>query len=113
MRQDDDGMFIPAPPRRGGGFCTIRRMIRIACIALLCLPVPLALGDTAPMRVTTDTAAYCQALARDADRTTSPPAEARRLEIEGEAMCDHGQVVAGIRRLRQALAVIRAHHKHP
>ena len=62
--------------------------------------------------VTSDTSAYCEVLM---DRITGitrataapPPTAAAMLSEEGERMCVHGQIRAGILRLRRALEIMR------
>ena len=65
-------------------------------------------GQTAPMRVTTDTAEYCRQLDDRLSRTLSatsrrPSPEVEELANDGRRMCDQGEIRAGILRLRQAL----------
>ncbi len=59
--------------------------------------------DEAPLTVTTDTRAYCAALARRVSARDGLSEEARRLAADGRAMCDEGRVRGGIVRLRRAL----------
>lgn len=60
-----------------------------------------------PMPVLTDTPEYCNQLERRIrDRPNRPP-EVIRLTNEGHQMCDHGEVRAGILRLRRALGLLR------
>ena len=65
-------------------------------------------GQTAPMRVTTDTAEYCHQLddrlAHALSTTSKPPSpEVEELASDGRRMCSQGEIRAGILRLRQAL----------
>ncbi|HEY4041410.1 MAG TPA: hypothetical protein VGM32_06150 [Rhodopila sp.] len=70
-----------------------------------------ALVQTSPMEITTDTPEYCRklldrmsSLARLA--TTPLPREVTDLTSEGQRMCDHGQTRGGIMRLRSALMIM-------
>jgi hypothetical protein len=67
-----------------------------------------ALGAVAatehPVRVTTDSSAYCQQLsARLADAPRSAEEPARSLAEEGQRLCQTGHVRTGIAKLRRAL----------
>jgi hypothetical protein len=84
---------------------------------VLCLVIPgvtavAARGeDNPPAVIITDTEAYCDHLQQMiGDRALHVP-DARRLFAEGRRMCDHGEVRAGIARLRQALIIVR--HRAP
>ncbi len=81
-----------------------------SAIALAVAPARLQAADPPadrPMAVTTDTAEYCATLARLAGGAPNPPADARRLLVEGKEMCDRGEIRGGIARLRRALVVER------
>jgi len=82
-------------------------MLRFALVAAIALPaaVPAAARDTGnPLRVTTDSIAYCQELAMrvvaQPGATTEP---VRSLTEEGKRLCATGHVRTGIAKLRRAL----------
>lgn len=80
------------------------------------LVAAIALGAAAPAGpwpVTTDTLAYCELLSRRAATFRHPTADAKRLARDGEEMCDHGAVRAGITKLRHALVMMHADHSPP
>lgn len=63
-------------------------------------------------RVTTDTAAYCDALRAEVENArmraaSAVQAEVITLETEGAHLCRAGQVRGGIIRLRRALSLMR------
>jgi hypothetical protein len=65
----------------------------------------------APMEVTTDTPEYCEHLVnrvRDLVEIAAPPPprEVANLSVEGQRMCEHGQIRGGIMRLRRALMLM-------
>jgi hypothetical protein len=64
-----------------------------------------------PAIILTDTEEYCDRLQQMIGDRAAHVTEARRLFIEGRRMCDHGEVRAGIARLRQALIIVR--HRVP
>ena len=88
----------------------------------LVLTLPLALGQPAalsqsvegapvpPLRVTTDTAEYCNDLAGRiaAEQRGRPDAvpEVQQLAQQGQQMCDTGPIRAGLWRLRRALLML-------
>ena len=78
------------------------------CLQAASLPV---YGQGAPQRVTTDTPEYClQLLDRVSElarSTAHPPQQATELSAEGQRMCDQGQTIGGILRLRRALVMLR------
>ena len=90
----------------------------VATAALwLCLGLLPASGqgvtvDSDRMRVMSDTPEYCwhlaDEIAANQRETRGLPPEVRMLAREGQRMCDHGLIVAGIRRLRRALLLLRA-----
>lgn len=55
------------------------------------------------MTVTSDTAAWCTRLAAQMQQAADPPEEALGLWDDGVRLCRHGDVRAGIDRLRRAL----------
>ncbi len=66
----------------------------------------------APLVVLTDTVEYCDQLRHRVQEHKARPEEAERLFIEGRQMCDHGEVRAGVNRLRRALRILN-HHAAP
>jgi hypothetical protein len=81
---------------------------------LLCALPPLvaatARGEEPPPAVIlTDTEEYCDHLQHLIGDRAAHVTEAHRLFVEGRRMCDHGEVRAGIARLRQALILVRHH----
>lgn len=64
-------------------------------------------ADRQPVEVTTDSADYCEALARRVPRPPLASPEVTRLRREGTALCDSGHLQGGIMRLRRALLLSR------
>jgi hypothetical protein len=58
--------------------------------------------------ITSDTLDYCHSLADKMQAAQEIPADARVLLIEGRAMCEHGHVVGGLRRLRLAMLIMHS-----
>jgi hypothetical protein len=92
---------------------------RVACLASLvgvgvaiCLVLSGSGGTlSSPMRVTTDTPAYCQLLlerVRELARMAAEPPreEASGLADEGRRLCAGGEVRAGLVRLRHAVMIV-------
>ena len=113
--------FVTFATADGETFCDKKPVMspihRIASTALLTASLGLLAGtamqagaQTAPLEVTTDTAAYCQHLsvqvAKRAKTMKSPPPDVIRLSDEGERLCDEGQVRGGIQRLRRAWMIM-------
>jgi hypothetical protein len=66
-------------------------------------------GPARPMSaeyVTSDTVGYCDTLADKMQAARDMPADARALLVEGRAMCEHGRVVGGLRRLRLVMMIM-------
>ncbi len=61
-----------------------------------------------PECITSDTPAYCAKLARQMNALSYMPPHARTLRAEGQAMCEHGQVRAGLARLRRAMVIVHS-----
>ncbi|WP_439598127.1 hypothetical protein [Falsiroseomonas sp.] len=88
-----------------------RRIIRrmrvlffLLVLALLWSMPSVRLRAEAPLRVTSDSAAYCRELAGRIAALPAPrPAEEGRLVEEGLRLCDSGHVRTGIARLRRAM----------
>ena len=78
------------------------------CLVVPAFPAATVRGEEYPPAVIlTDTVEYCDHLQRlIGDRAARTP-EAHRLFNEGRRMCDHGEIRAGIARLRQALILVR------
>lgn len=94
--------------------------MRIAILALVplcfgagCLVAGLraahAQAAPAAVTVTSDSASYCDDLARRLPQAAS--VEVARLWREGKTMCDQGHVRSGIMQLRRALQLARAEKK--
>ena len=77
-------------------------------IALLSVPLAAAAAD-GPVRVTTDSTAYCAELAgRLAEQPYGLVEPARSLAEEGLRLCGTGHVRTGIAKLRRALRAAQA-----
>jgi hypothetical protein len=75
-------------------------------------------GESAPIRVTTDTAEYCRELgdlvARTLGSTSAPPSpDVEELSGEGRRMCEKGEVRGGILRLRRAFVLLQMSESAP
>ena len=80
-----------------------------SCVALGPLGVPVVDGQTPVEQVTTDTPEYCLHLLerlRQIEHSRPPPQEVSFLTDQGKLMCDHGQIRAGITRLRRAMQIM-------
>jgi len=78
-------------------------MLRLAIVTAIAWPIVTPASEL-PLRVTTDSAAYCQELAMRV--TVQPNATAepvRSLAEEGTRLCHTGHVRTGIAKLRRAL----------
>jgi len=82
-----------------------RAMVRTASLLLLiAMPVSAAVSTERPIRVTTDSSAYCRELAvRLASHPGAEQPPVRSLAEEGQRLCDTGYVRTGIAKLRRAL----------
>jgi hypothetical protein len=79
---------------------------------------PSSSGQSIPMRVTTDTAEYCESLAAQVERAEHarrPHAErseyieqVRELAAEGHHMCAEGLIRSGLTRLRRAWMILQS-----
>jgi hypothetical protein len=88
----------------------IRLLRAAAAVAALCAVCPgLYAQDVPTAPITTDTAEYCVDLQHMVQQRGSRLPEVRKLFNEGRRMCDHGEIRAGITRLRQALILSRHH----
>jgi hypothetical protein len=65
--------------------------------------------EAAVPAITTDTLEYCVNLQQMVVQRGSRLPEVHKLLNEGRRMCDHGEIRAGIARLRQALILSRHH----
>jgi hypothetical protein len=84
-------------------------MLRAGTLLLVLALLPGAGRGEQPMRVTTDSSAYCAELTqRVAAQTAAMPASAVALAEEGERLCRTGHVRTGIAKLRRALRVQQA-----
>jgi hypothetical protein len=78
--------------------------MRTTIVAFALLVAPPVLATEHPLRVTTDSAAYCGELAvRVAAQPGASQEPVRSLAAEGKRLCDTGHVRTGIARLRRAL----------
>jgi hypothetical protein len=81
-------------------------------VGLVFLVLSVGAGEAAsemPLRVTTDSSAYCTELAaRFAAQATVSPEPVRTLAEEGQRLCDTGHVRTGIAKLRRALRATQA-----
>jgi hypothetical protein len=86
------------------------RPILLAAVLATPYVVPTApAAELPPVRVTTDSAAYCQELAvRVATQSGPANTTARMLAEEGQRLCDTGHVRTGIAKLRRALRASQA-----
>jgi len=92
----------------------VRSMAPVAvwlCLGLLPASSQGLLADSDRMQVMTDTPEFCWHLvnkvaAAQRDPHDVPP-DVRMLAREGQRMCDHGLIKAGILRLRRALMLLR------
>jgi hypothetical protein len=81
-------------------------MIRASPLAALLIATSLATPASTkqPVRVTTDSSAYCSELqSRLADQPGARAEPARSLAREGRKLCESGHVRTGIAKLRRAL----------
>jgi hypothetical protein len=91
---------------------TLARRCLLAGLVPWC-GIAAAAAQTAPLRVTTDSAEYCATLSdqvRQIRRARQPgpvPWEVRELTHEGRRMCNEGHIRPGILRLRRALQMLR------
>jgi hypothetical protein len=72
------------------------------------LAVLLLLGPGQPFAdetITSDTVDYCNALATRLEQRDMPP-NARVLLAQGQAMCERGHVMGGLRRIRLAMMIV-------
>ena len=86
-------------------------MLRAGPLLVLLIATPLAAATSTehPVRVTTDSTAYCQELAvRLAAQPGSGAEPARSLGEEGQRLCGTGHVRTGIAKLRRALRAAQA-----
>ena len=78
-------------------------------LAAAACPVPGRAQEQPGLALTTDTPAYCAQLARQVEARHSTMMDVQRLLAEGRQMCDHGEIMGGVKRLRRALVLL--HHK--
>ena len=96
-------------PPRIGAMASLLPAVHVALfIALLSVPLAAAAAD-GPVRVTTDSTAYCAELAgRLAEQPYGLVEPARSLADEGLRLCGKGHVRTGIAKLRRALRAAQA-----
>jgi hypothetical protein len=80
-------------------------MLRFVPLVLVLLAAPAALpaATEMPVRVTTDSGAYCQELLVRVASQPNPGSDSRILAEEGKRLCETGHVRTGIAKLRRAL----------
>ncbi len=81
----------------------VRRLTFILLVALITRPA----SADAPVVVTTDTAEFCALLASKIDQDTDASFDVIALAAQGKSLCAHGNIRAGIARLRRALLAVR------
>jgi hypothetical protein len=87
----------------------MRRAVPLALLLLAAAPFAKAAATDHPVRVTTDSSAYCVALAARLAKQPQGEAEAARsLAAEGQRLCETGHVRSGIAKLRRALRAAQA-----
>ena len=96
-------------PPRIGAMASLLPAVHVALfIALLGVPLAAAAAD-GPVRVTTDSTAYCAELAgRLAEQPYGLVEPARSLAEDGLRLCGKGHVRTGIAKLRRALRAAQA-----
>jgi hypothetical protein len=78
-------------------------------VAIGVMPLPAAASPDGPVRVTTDSTAYCAELVgRLAEQPYGRAEPARSLAEEGQRLCGKGHVRTGIAKLRRALRAAQA-----
>lgn len=86
--------------------------------ALICLLGTCLAGSPraqAPLpELTTDTPEYCARLHAKLGQlvrqaSSPPPADVVHLSVQGQEMCDRGQIRAGVQRLRRAMVIMKQH----
>ncbi len=75
--------------------------------ALLVFGVNSASRADDPECITSDTPAYCEQLATKMNTLGSMPPRAHALWLQGQALCERGQIRAGLARLRRAMIIAR------
>ena len=93
---------VPSPIR-------VALLLALAVLALAVLPLPADASPDGPVRVTSDSTAYCAELAsRLAEQPHGHAEPARSLAEEGQRLCGKGHVRTGIAKLRRALRAAQA-----
>lgn len=93
---------------------TARGLIAVFAILILADPRAIAGPLGVQAEVTSDTPAYCQQLAQRVHTLAAPgpeAAEATDLADAGHRLCQEGNVIGGIRRLRRALVIELGTHQ--
>ncbi len=87
----------------------MRRAFPLVLLLLSAAPFAMAAATDHPVRVTTDSSAYCTELAvRLAKQPRSDAEPAKSLAAEGQRLCESGHVRSGIAKLRRALRATQA-----
>jgi hypothetical protein len=81
---------------------------RFALLLAAATPLTVAAATEQPLRVTTDSSAYCLELAnRLAGQPGATTISVRSLADEGQKLCETGHVRTGIAKLRRALRALQ------
>jgi hypothetical protein len=92
------------------------RVVLAVALGLMAVPGVGILADEDPAEITSDTPAYCTALAQRLavmvdESHQAPETEVVHLWSEGQRLCEHGQVRMGITRLRKAVWLLNHHDR--
>lgn len=79
----------------------LRRILLL--VALVAAPAALSAATESPVRVTTDSTAYCRELVVRVSAQPNAASDVRSLAEEGQRLCETGHVRTGIAKLRRAL----------
>jgi hypothetical protein len=82
------------------------RKTALVAVALVFVVCGATLADD-PECITSDTPAYCAKLALKMNTLGAMPPHAHALWLQGQAMCERGQIRAGLARLRRAMIIVR------
>lgn len=107
----NDPAFTPPKADGAPGSPKIGAMRRwhLSLPLLIAAPLGAVAATEPPVRVTTDSSAYCMELAtRLASAPRSGEEPARSLAEEGQRLCETGHVRTGIAKLRRALRAAQA-----
>ncbi len=82
------------------------RKLALLAATLVFVVIGMSLAED-PECITTDTLDYCAKLERKMDSLANVPPHAQALRMQGQTMCEHGQIRAGLARLRRAVIMSR------